>query len=174
MDITTLLYIVAVVGYSLYSAYAKKKAKQQGKQPPVQEAENTELPEWMKEIFGEMPESKPRPAPQPKPVEVSTPKKVVAETKTLVSEPQRTTSTVKQKAPASDTVIQHIDSQEKIFEEAYSLEKNTQLVQKSAISDKITSESIEERAERTWSLDLQDPEEIRKAVLYAEILKRRY
>ncbi len=80
MDITTILYIVAVVGYSLYKGYANRKAQQQqtDKSPrPAQEAENTELPEWMKEIFGEVlpqppvEKPKPKPAAEPLPVVVS-------------------------------------------------------------------------------------------------------
>lgn len=174
MDITTLLYIVAVVGYSLYSAYARKKAKQQGEQPPVQEAENTELPEWMKEIFGEMPQPKPQTAPKPKAEPVRVPKKVVAESRSLQMEPTSTSSPARQNTQKQAPILQHIDSQETIVEEAFSLEEKLSSGQKPALSDKILGESITDSAQKAWSIDLQDPEEIRKAVLYAEILKRRY
>lgn len=65
MDFPTLVYLLALAAYSLFTWWKKNKAGKNAQKPAQGEAKPA-APEWMKEIFGEaFEESTPKPAPRP-------------------------------------------------------------------------------------------------------------
>jgi hypothetical protein len=65
MDFPTLVYLLALGAYSLFTWWKKNKAGKNAQKPAQGEAK-PEVPEWMKEIFGEaFEESTPKQAPRP-------------------------------------------------------------------------------------------------------------
>jgi hypothetical protein len=76
MDAPTLVYLLAVVAYSIYNWWKKSNKDSKKPQNSAPKTEKAEVPEWMKEIFGDVlgEEDKPKPAPAPAPA----PKPVVS------------------------------------------------------------------------------------------------
>ncbi|MBA4302753.1 MAG: hypothetical protein C0424_00855 [Sphingobacteriaceae bacterium] len=72
MDAPTLVYLLAVVAYSIYNWWKKSNKDSKKPQNSAPKTEKAEVPEWMKEIFGDaLGEEKPaRPASTPTPVPV--------------------------------------------------------------------------------------------------------
>lgn len=74
MDAPTLVYLLAVVAYSIYNWWKKSNKDSKKPQNSAPKTEKAEMPEWMKELFGDVlgEEDKPKPAappvPAPKPV----------------------------------------------------------------------------------------------------------
>ena len=65
MDFPTLVYLLALGAYSLFTWWKKSKAGKNAQKPAQGEAK-AEVPEWMKEIFGDaFEEAPPKPAPRP-------------------------------------------------------------------------------------------------------------
>jgi hypothetical protein len=65
MDFPTLVYLLALGAYSLFTWWKKSKAGKNAQKPAQGEAK-PEVPDWMKEIFGEaFEEVPPKPAPRP-------------------------------------------------------------------------------------------------------------
>jgi hypothetical protein len=64
MDFPTLVYLLALIGYSLFTWWKKGKAGKNAQKPATGETREPEVPEWMKEIFGEAFENTPQ-APKP-------------------------------------------------------------------------------------------------------------
>jgi hypothetical protein len=65
MDFPTLVYLLALGAYSLFTWWKKNKAGKNAQKPAQGEAK-PEVPEWMKEIFGEaFEEQTPKPTPRP-------------------------------------------------------------------------------------------------------------
>lgn len=96
MDAPTLVYLLAVAAYSIYNWWKKSNKDSKKPQNSAPKTEKAEVPEWMKEIFGDVlgEEDKPKPAPTPVPA----PKPVVkAEKETPLStrEPLNRTLEVK-------------------------------------------------------------------------------
>lgn len=163
MDITTILYIVAVVGYSLYKGYANRKAQQQqtDKSPrPAQEAENTELPEWMKEIFGEVlpqpPVEKPNPKPAAEPLPV----------KPMKKQPQKTYETLEDYRP-------EVVSLEKTANKKALNEKENEAAAHMQAESAIYHAEIRDMGPHNESA-LVNAEDLRKGIIYGEIINRRY
>lgn len=163
MDITTILYIVAVVGYSLYQGYTKRKAQQQqtDKSPrPAQEAENTELPEWMKEIFGEVlpqpPVEKPKPKPAAEPLPV----------KPIKKQPQRTYESLEDYRP-------EVVSLEKVANKKALNEKEKEAAAHMQAESAIYNAEIGESDTHTNAAWV-NAEELKKGIIYAEIINRKY
>lgn len=77
MDAPTLVYLLAVVAYSIYNWWKKSNKDSKKPQNSAPKSEKPEVPEWMKEIFGDVmgEEDKPKPAPAsvpvPKPVVIA-------------------------------------------------------------------------------------------------------
>lgn len=69
MDFPTLIYILALAAYSLFTWWKKNKKPGKNAQNPPQGEMKPEVPEWMKEIFGDVADEPvtqaPKPAPQP-------------------------------------------------------------------------------------------------------------
>jgi len=70
MDAPTLVYLLAVVAYSIYNWWKKSNKDSKKPQNSAPKTEKPEVPEWMKEIFGDVlgEEDKPKPAPVPVPL----------------------------------------------------------------------------------------------------------
>jgi hypothetical protein len=176
MDVTTVLYIVAVVGYSLYQGYNKRKARQQGDKP-VQEAENTELPDWMKEIFAEEPKPVPRPKPQaPPPMMEAKP----MEPEPMVVKPMKTSQLGKKYKPIATTSYETLEdyrpdnrSLETIKEDRIQqMKKDTARAAFMEADSAIYNKAIADLPEET---DFAvDAESLRKGIVYGEILAKRY
>ncbi len=175
MDITTVLYIVAVVGYSIYQGYTKRKARQQGDKP-VQEAENTELPDWMKEIFAEEPKPAPRPRPEASPPVMEA---KPMEVKPMEVKPMRPSEMAKKHKPVTRTY----ETLEDYRPDNRSLETITEDRRQQTSKDAtraafmeadsaIYNKAIEDLPEDPdFSVDA---ESLRKGIIYGEILGRKY
>jgi hypothetical protein len=98
MDAPTLVYLLAVVAYSIYNWWKKSNKDSKKPQNSAPKSEKPEVPEWMKEIFGDVlgEETAPKPQPHPTPAP-PTPKanKPVAETTLTTREPLSKTLEVK-------------------------------------------------------------------------------
>lgn len=83
MDAPTLVYLLAVVAYSIYNWWKKSNKDSKKPQNSAPKTEKPEVPEWMKEIFGDVmgeenqpkPTPTPVPAPAPQPVAETSPRK---------------------------------------------------------------------------------------------------
>lgn len=176
MDITTVLYIVAVVGYSLYQGYAKRKAKQQGGDKPVQEAENTELPDWMKEIFAEEPKPAPRPRPQAPPpiMEAKT-----MEPEPMVVKPMKTTPLSKKHQPITSKyeTLEDYRPDNRSLETIKSdrIEQGKKDATRAAFMEADSAIYNKAIADMPEEIDFAvDAESLRKGIIYGEILAKRY
>ncbi len=176
MDITTVLYIVAVVGYSLYSSYAKRKARQAQGDKPVQEAENTELPDWMKEIFSEEPKAAPRPKPQaPAPVMDMKP----MEPEPMVVKPMKASELSKKHQP----IASKYESLEDYRPDNRSLEsiqadrvaKAKKAASQAAFMEADSAIYKQAISESSDEIEIAvDADSLRKGIIYGEILARKY
>lgn len=174
MDITTVLYIVAVVGYSLYSSYAKRKAKQAQGDKPVQEAENTELPEWMKEIFTEEPKPAPKPQPQAPPP--------VMEAKTMEPEPMvvkpiKTTPLNKKPITSKYETLEDYRPDNRSLEtiKADRIEQGKKDATRAAFMEADSAIYNKAIADAPEDIDFAvDADSLRKGIIYGEILARKY
>lgn len=177
MDITTVLYIVAVVGYSLYTGYAKRKARQAQGDKPVQEAENTELPEWMKEIFTEEPKPAPRPQPQaPPPVMESK----TMEPEPMVVKPMKTSQLGKKYQPISTTPYETLedfrpDNRSLETIKADRIEQGKKDATRAAFMEADSAIYNKAIADAPEEIDFAvDADSLRKGIIYGEILARKY
>lgn len=175
MDITTVLYIVAVVGYSLYQGYTKRKARQQGDKP-IQEAENTELPDWMKEIFTEVPKAEPKPQPQAPPPSMEA---KPMEPEPMVVKPMKTSQLGKKHQPITSKyeTLEDFRPDNRSLEtiKADRIEQGKKDATRAAFMEAdsaIYNKAIADIPEET---DFAvDAESLRKGIVYGEILARKY
>ncbi len=74
MDAPTLIYLLAVVAYSIYNWWKKSNKDTKKPQNSTPKSQKPDVPEWMKDIFGDalgeekVPQPTPTPAPSPKPI----------------------------------------------------------------------------------------------------------
>jgi len=174
MDITTVLYIVAVVGYSLYTGYTKRKARQEQGDKPVQEAENTELPDWMKEIFAEEPKPAPKPQPQAPPpmMEAKT-----MEPEPMVVKPMKTTTLSKKPISTKYETLEDYRPDNRSLEtiKADRIEQGKKDATRAAFMEADSAIYNKAIADAPEEIDFAvDAESLRKGVIYGEILAKRY
>jgi hypothetical protein len=67
MDFPTLIYVLALAAYSLFTWWKKNKKPGKNAQNPPQGETKAEVPEWMKEIFGDVSEESTPETPQTRP-----------------------------------------------------------------------------------------------------------
>lgn len=174
MDITTVLYIVAVVGYSLYTGYTKRKARQEQGGKPVQEAENTELPEWMKEIFAEEPKpvTKPQPQAPPPVMEAKT-----MEPEPMVVKPMKTTSLNKKPITSKYETLEDYRPDNRSLEtiKADRIEQGKKDATRAAFMEADSAIYNKAIADAPEDIDFAvDADSLRKGIIYGEILGRKY
>lgn len=128
MDAPTLIYLLAVVAYSIYNWWKKSNKDSKKPENSAPKTEKPEVPEWMKEIFGDVlgeekqPKPQPAASPEPKPV-VQTEK--APPTRKTESAPSRRILEVERPAtarPASTSVSQSTTFDTRSLESLESLE----------------------------------------------------
>lgn len=178
MDAPTLVYLLAVAAYSIYNWWKKSNKDSKKPQNSAPKTEKAEVPEWMKEIFGDVlgEEDKPKPAPTPvpatKPV-VKAEKEIPFSTReplnrTLEVKPTpkpvktQTHKAATKPATADLRSLESLESLEDVYATKSTIgEKREQLAAAQALAPAHTDELIPEGAE-AW----------RRAIILQTVLER--
>lgn len=176
MDFPTLVYLLALIGYSLFTWWKKGKAGKNAQKPATGETKEPEVPEWMKEIFGDAFENN-EPAPAPKPVaeQAPAPTSVRRRAEPESQKPQLDTSRGNlppQRSQQAVATAASMPSDERSLENMYLMEqkKRASLAKKPVLqaSDEISAYEIGAETDR-----FIDPaeEDWRRAIILSEVIK---
>lgn len=169
MDFPTLVYLLALGAYSLFTWWKKNKAPKNAQKPAQQEAK-PEVPDWMKEIFGEsfdVPKSQPIPEAAPSPRQQTVSERKVSE---VDREPSRKIATEK-----IDPFVQ-----KKPIETAQTAASvaNKRVTESMAMPGDVAASSLEYQSDAAYDLTAEREHkndyqltDWREAIILAEILK---
>lgn len=176
MDFPTLVYLLALGAYSLFTWWKKNKAGKNAQKPAQGEAK-PEVPEWMKEIFGEA-FDEPTPKPTPRPIVEAAPapsaKASTAKRPTDNSSRQIETETIaKYNAPAKVEKLEVEDTKPDLMALYAKRKATTYDMPGDVAASSIDADGVSayEIGGKTTSNDAYEEIDWRKAIILAEVLQ---